>query len=80
MDEKLRALLSTLSCGYCREALDIQKMESIWDEREQHHYKSLSCTHCGKKTWMRTCVPGSGHEHYIKEDSIESIVKKVREG
>ena len=67
-------------CDYCKNTIDTSSCDSEWCE--QVHYKSLSCTNCGKKTWSQAKFDGSGHDCSTHEEftPLESTVRKVSEG
>ena len=70
-------------CGYCSTNFENQEVESQWDELDEqnHHYKSVSCNNCSKKSWVKADFIGSGHDSGIEEEeSIESMIRKVQEG
>jgi hypothetical protein len=67
------------ACDYCSNNFE-KSLDSEWGDRDEQHYKSTSCDNCGKKNWLKVDFQGSGHDDSIEEDSIDSVVRKVREG
>ena len=63
-----------LNCSYCKKDLDLNEWSSDW--HDEKHYKSLTCC-CGKKNWCEVGFIGSGHDSFLKEGLLESVVRDV---
>lgn len=62
-------------CDYCHQEFVPEHWISTWSG--EHHYREYPCS-CGKKKRKKVDFDGSGHA--IKEESIDSVVRKVHEG
>ena len=74
--------LGNVQCLYCSESLKEELWRSEWQGSwGEHHYKSLKCDDCGKKNWVKTDFPGSGHDAVLRKDTrtLESVVRRVGE-
>ena len=62
---------------YCSKSLIDHEWRSAWGENEEQHYKKQKCASCGRINWKEAGYQGSGHD--VKDNSLESVVRKVRD-
>ena len=66
-------------CSYCSHTFS-KEWNSEWGDNEDQHYKSVVCDNCGKKDCVRVSFYSSGGAHKPRESSLESMLRKVRQG
>lgn len=78
--EHLPNHMQNLQCDYC--GIDISK--GSWDSswHGEKHYKTCSCSGCGRENRFTVEFTGSGHDRYVQEgfSELEASVRRVQEG
>lgn len=67
-------------CEYCGHDFSTHDWHSEWGDNTHQHYKTTICERCGRKDCVRVSFLSSGGTRLPRGTSLESMLKKVRQG